>query len=88
MPRKKVTHKRGEYKTYKFRTYDPAMEEVLSFANRGGGKATSIAAISRESGVSTSTLHNWRKRKTKRPQNASVEATGRALGKKRVWVNM
>lgn len=77
-----------QFKTYKFRQYDPAMEEVLEMIAEHGVK---ISTVSDDSGVSQSTLHNWKRRdgkRTRRPQNATVEAAGRALGKKRVWVDM
>jgi hypothetical protein len=31
-------------------------------------------------------MQGWFRGKTRRPQNATIEATGRALGFKRTWV--
>ena len=83
MAKKKTELK--QFKTYKFRMYDPAMEEVLGFIGKERG---GITAASKASGVATTTLANWRSKKTRRPQNATIEAAGRAAGKKRVWVDM
>ncbi len=74
------------YKTYWFRRRDPIMDELLAMKEKANMK---FAAISKESGVATGTMRNWgRKGKTCRPQNASIEASGRALGKKRIWVDI
>ena len=73
------------YKTYLFRTKDPVIDELRTI--KADGQFTD-AEISRTSGVSAGTLGNWWGGTTKRPQNASIEATGRAMGKKREWVDM
>ena len=44
--------------------------------------------IHETSDVSITTLNNWFKGSTRRPQNATIEAVGRALGKKREWVSI
>jgi hypothetical protein len=73
------------YKTYLFRVKDPVIDELRTIKQDGG---FTDAEVSRQSGVATGTLGNWWGGKTRRPQNASIEATGRAMGKKRVWVDM
>lgn len=78
------------YKSYRFTTYDPEMERLRDIVL---GQGVSKAALSRESGVSTGTFSAWwggkkAKRRTKRPQNASIEAAGRAAGKMCVWVDL
>lgn len=83
MKKKKVT--RGHiqpYKTYLFRTKDPVIDELRTMRSDGDFKNS---AISESSGVATTTLYNWWHGKTKRPQSATVEAVGRAMGRKRVW---
>lgn len=73
------------YKTYLFRTKDPVIDQLRTIKADAEESDTRISAAS---GVSTTTLYNWWSGKTRRPQSASVEAVGRALGKKRVWVNL
>jgi hypothetical protein len=70
------------YKAYFFRGADPAIAEVKSFV---GGRT--MKSIEKDGGPASSTMSNWFKGKTKRPQNATLEAAGRALGMKRVWVS-
>jgi hypothetical protein len=72
------------YKTYKFTGQDPMVGKVLGVCDEAGVKPS---AVSRESGVASSTLGNWRKRKTKRPQFATLNATLMALGKELVIAN-
>jgi hypothetical protein len=69
------------YRAYFFRGADPAIAEVKSFVG-----ARTLSSIEKDGGPATSTIANWFKGKTKRPQNATLEAAGRALGMKRVWV--
>lgn len=72
------------YTTYKFRGQDPVLGELKTLFVEADLKQVELRKIS---GVSASTYYNWWvKRKTRHPQNATVEATGRALGMKRVWV--
>ncbi len=80
-------HTLAPYKTYFFRAreQDPVIDQLRTIKDDEG---MSDAEISRKSGVSTGTLGNWWRGKTHRPQNASIEATGRAMGKKRVWVGL
>ena len=69
------------YRAYFFRGADPAIAEVKSFV--GNHK---LGQIEKDGGPASSTMSNWFNGKTKRPQNATLEAAGRALGMKRVWV--
>lgn len=75
------------YGTYVFKTKDPVIDELRTLKADANMKDKHISALS---GVSTGTLGNWwgPNGGTKRPQNASVEAVGRAIGKKRAWVNL
>jgi hypothetical protein len=71
------------YKTYMFKTKDPVIDQLRTM--KKDMKLTD-QAIHDASNVSTSTLNNWFKGITRRPQNATIEAVGRAMGAKRVWV--
>jgi transcriptional regulator with XRE-family HTH domain len=65
------------YKSYKFKGYDPILDEVekVLFLNGYTKKEISDA-----SGVSTSTLYNWSKRTTRRPNATTLNATLHAMG--------
>ena len=67
----------GVYPTYLFKDHDPILDQISTM--RGDRKLTStqIEAIS---GVSKTTLNSWEKRKTKRPQLATVAAVVKSLG--------
>ena len=73
------------YGTYVFRTQDPVVDELRTLKADTGAKDTHIAGLAR---MNPATLGNWWSGKTRRPQNASVEAVGRAYGKKRKWVDL
>jgi len=64
------------YKTYVFRDQDPAVGNVLEELN--GYKPREINQIS---GLSASTIRNWRSKKTKRPQHTTLAAALGAVGK-------
>lgn len=72
------------YKTYDYQ-YDPAIEQVLELLDDSSMKRSQASDLS---GVSTSTIRNWSKGKTRRPQNATIEAVGRAAGYGRKWVKI
>jgi len=69
------------YKAYVFRGQDPVVDDLKAMA-----KGVELRDITDAGGPSVSCLRSWFKRKTKRPQNATIEAAGRALGFKREWV--
>jgi hypothetical protein len=69
------------YRAYFFRSADPAIAEIKKVVGN-----QSLAFIEEEGGPATSTMSNWFKGKTMRPQNCTMEAAGRALGYRRVWV--
>ena len=73
------------YGTYVFRTQDPVVDELRTLKSDSGLSDVKIAGLAR---MSATTLGNWWAGKTRRPQNASVEAAGRAMGKKRAWVDL
>lgn len=77
------------YKSYVFRTKDPAIDALRTVVQDVyGDKIThkALSAIERDGGPSVSCMNAWFFGKTRRPQNASLEAAGRAIGYKRVWV--
>lgn len=77
------------YKSYVFRNKDPAIDELRTLIQDTYGNKlgyTELHDIEVRGGPSTGTMHNWFFGKTRRPQSATLEAAGRALGYKRVWV--
>lgn len=70
------------YKHYNYQ-YDPQMVELVKLIKADGHTINSLA---KESGVSAGTISNWAKKKTRRPQNFTLEATGRSIGYRREWV--
>ena len=72
------------YKTYQF-TVDPVMDEVLALMD---SQDIEISQASNNSGVSRSTISNWSRHKTRRPQSATIEAVGRACGYRRTWIKL
>ena len=64
------------YRSYVFRTTDPILDEIEGVIRESGLKTRQIT----ESSVSPSTLRAWRKRKTKRPQFATISAVALACG--------
>lgn len=67
------------FKTYVFKEQDPIVGKVLIVIRDTNKHDTTVA---NDSGVSVSTLKNWRSRKTRRPQFATVNAVLRSCGKK------
>ena len=72
------------YKTYNYK-FDPAIEQVLEILENAELKFKDASDLS---GVSASTIRNWNKGKTRRPQNTTIEAVGRAAGFGRKWVKI
>jgi hypothetical protein len=77
------------YKSYLFRDKDPAIDEFRTIVQSadGGNRITrkSLKAIETGGGPQVGTVANWFFGSVKRPQNATLEAAGRALGYHRVW---
>jgi len=80
---KKSKKARGviSYKSYMFREKDPIIDALRTAVSDSHKKYSIVQA---ESGVSSTTLHNWFHGKTRRPQFATVSAVARSLGKKGV----
>jgi hypothetical protein len=78
------------YSAYMFRTKDPAIDEFRTIAQDYFGRRNltkeDYLTVQDEGGPSKSTVKAWFEGKTRRPQNATLEAAGRALGYHRAWV--
>jgi hypothetical protein len=77
-------------KSYMFRTKDPVIDELRTIIQDETGdkqlKASTLSDIADDGGPTVACMQGWFRGKTRRPQNATIEATGRALGFKRTWV--
>jgi len=73
------------YRTYSFKDKDPVIDELRTLVENSDG--TQYDAADRAN-LSHKTVDGWFFGATRRPQSASVEAFGRALGWKRSWVKM
>jgi hypothetical protein len=72
------------YGAYTFRDKDPVIYQMQQM--RGD---TKLSQIVKNGGPSAACMRSWFKPDgTRRPQNATIEAAGRALGKERVWRNI
>lgn len=75
MSKKKITELR-HYRSYMFKDKDPAIDIVRKIVPSNG----TYMHIAEKSGVSQSTMRNWFRGKTKRPQFATLQAVARAMG--------
>lgn len=66
-----------KYDAYFFNTVDPILDLMISLKRNSG---LSNKQVHEKGGPATSTLGNWDKKKVRRPQFATVAATGGALG--------
>ena len=77
-------------KSYMFRVKDPVIDELRTiFQDRTGDQKLSRATleeVAESGGPTTACMQGWFRGKTKRPQNCTIEAAGRALGMKRTWI--
>lgn len=79
------------YKSYVFRDKDPAIDALRTLVqDESGGRLSSksLTSIEVSGGPKAGTMRNWFFGKTRRPQNATMEAAGRAIGFQRQWVKM
>jgi lambda repressor-like predicted transcriptional regulator len=72
------------YTSYNFIDKDPVIDQLRTAIQDSG---MSWSEISHNSGVSVSCLRNWFHGETRKPQNATIEAVLRAIGKSRVIVD-
>lgn len=72
---------------YNFRAKDPAIDAFKTIVQDRYGKVTrkALKEIDAGGGPRAGTMTAWFYGKTYRPQNASLEAAGRAMGYRRVW---
>jgi hypothetical protein len=79
------------YGAYLFKQKDPAIDELRTvvedhFGHRVNNK--DLTQISEDGGPTVGTMKAWFFGKTRRPQNPTLEAAGRAMGFRRRWVKM
>jgi hypothetical protein len=71
---------------------DPAISQLRSMAESyyGVSKVTGkeLAQNSKDGGPSATCMRAWFYGDTRRPQNTTIEAAGRAMGFERVWKRM
>lgn len=78
------------YKSYLFTNKDPVIDEVRTMVKDTFGEVNrrSLKAIEESGGPSAGAMSGWFFRNIKKPQSATVEAAGRAMGYKRTWTKM
>ena len=87
------------YKAYLFRDKDPVIDEMRTMIqkemngtypakDRDRALKHGIKEIADNGGPTYTAMRSWFFGKTRRPQSATIEAAGRALGYKRVWQRM
>jgi hypothetical protein len=79
------------YRSYVFKDKDPAIDEFRSLVEQHFGARVShkyLVMIRGDGGPSIGAMQGWFFGGTKRPQNPTLEAAGRAMGYRRVWQRM
>lgn len=80
------------YQAYVFVNKDPAIDAIRTIMQDHFGKRNLARAdykeVEEQGGPSAGTVKQWFEGKTRRPQNATLEAAGRAIGYQRVWAKM
>jgi hypothetical protein len=77
------------YGAYRFRSKDPCIDELRTLVEDHFGRRVNnkdLSKVKESGGPSAVTMGAWFFGKTKRPQSATLEAAGRAIGYKRKWV--
>lgn len=77
------------YKAYNFKDKDPVIDELrtkFQDINHGKLDGSFFRKVQANGGPTVSCLRSWFFGQVKRPQNPTVEAAGRAMGLKRIWV--
>lgn len=84
-----ITRAPKKYGSYMFRTKDPVIDELRTEIQQKYGRIThkTLRKIEDGGGPSVGAMVGWFHGDTLRPSNAGVEATGRSMGRKRVWVD-
>lgn len=63
------------FKSYVFRQTDPVLDALMPML-----RSHKVSQLNEMSGVSKATIRNWKKKKTRRPQFATVSAVALATG--------
>lgn len=77
------------YSSYMFRTKDPVIDQLRTQIQDKLGRQFShgdLKTIEDNGGPTVGCMEGWFHGKVNRPQNATIEAAGRAMGLMRVWV--
>jgi len=76
------------YGSYVFKDKEPIIDTQRTLFEDVFGRRVDrkmLTEIERQGGPTVSCMSNWFFGKTMRPTNATVEASGRALGYERIW---
>jgi hypothetical protein len=76
------------YKAYLFRDKDPVIDQLRTLAEdflREKVSPKNLRQIETGGGPKVGTMKAWFFGKTKRPNNATIEAAGRSIGFERKW---
>jgi transcriptional regulator with XRE-family HTH domain len=73
------------YRTYQFKDKDPVIDALRTIIEESG-LSEKYKTVHEISGVSQSTLNNWFKGTTKRPQYATISAVSSSLGYETTFV--
>jgi len=79
------------YKSYIFKTKDPAIDELRTVIEDHFGRRVTrkeMGQIEENGGPKRDTMVQWFYGATMRPQSATLEAAGRACGFRRQWIKM
>jgi hypothetical protein len=80
------------YQSYMFRGKDPIIDEMRTMTQKlsENRKLSNkiLRQIENDGGPTVGCQRGWYFGVTRRPNNCSIEAAGRTLGKKRVWVDL
>jgi hypothetical protein len=92
MAKKKANgHAAPVYGAYLFKEKDPVIDTLRTMAeDYFGEKITpkNLQSIETAGGPKVGTMRAWFFGKTKRPNNATIEAAGRSIGWERTWKKM
>ena len=80
------------YGSYIFRAKDPAIDALRTLIEDHYGKRVNsrgvLSDIEQQGGPTLSCMRSWFFGETRRPQNPTLEAAGRAMGYERRWHRM
>lgn len=79
------------YKAYLFKEKDPSIDQLRTMiedSTQARINAKALAEVEKGGGPKVGTMRQWFFGKTKRPNNATIEAAGRAIGWERKWSKM